>query len=278
MVSDILCCVATPWRFRGYAPQLVTMARVWEWLSHFAPEDRSAVRSLLRHVSYFSESEIRRSLVALNDGLLDRLAKAGVPTHSTIYVQIGEAGSSSPVMLNMLRDAAHLERRGCIFLDSKDILTLQKTTNKLGEGAIVYVDDFVGTGNQSCEARDFVSQYIVGDFTEFMLVPCVCPEGMKRLEERGVETLTSKVHGVAERPLHADAAFWPEEYRSKLVSLCAQVEPKVRLGYDQLATMVVIYRNAPNTVPSVFRGNIGQDRYSGLFPRTTDLRRQDHPS
>ena len=34
--------------------------------------------------------------------------------------------------------------------------------------------------------------------------------------------------------------------------------------------MVVLYRNAPNTVPVLLRGNVGQD-VVGVLPRTTDL-------
>ena len=35
--------------------------------------------------------------------------------------------------------------------------------------------------------------------------------------------------------------------------------------------MVVLYRNAPNTVPVMLRGNVNQKPYFGIFPRTIDL-------
>ena len=43
------------------------------------------------------------------------------------------------------------------------------------------------------------------------------------------------------------------------------------LGYNQLATMVILYRNSPNTVPSVFRGSSNQAPFAGLFPSWKDL-------
>jgi len=49
------------------------------------------------------------------------------------------------------------------------------------------------------------------------------------------------------------------------------VSAKMGLGYNQLATMVILYRNSPNTVPSVFRGSSNQAPFAGLFPSWKDL-------
>src|SRR5439155_23764590 len=116
--------------------------------------------------------------------------------------------SSSPVMLNLLRDAANLEKRGCKFVDGKDELGLMKAMTELGEGAIIYVDDFVGTGNQFCEARDFAAKnFVVNTFSEFLLVPAICEEAIYKLSERGIEAFAGHVHSKAERPLHANSGI-----------------------------------------------------------------------
>jgi hypothetical protein len=49
------------------------------------------------------------------------------------------------------------------------------------------------------------------------------------------------------------------------------IHSRMGLGFSSMATMVVLYRNAPNTTPLVIRGNLDQRSFVGIFPRTTDL-------
>ena len=150
-------------RFPGYRPQPVTMESIFAWLAQFNRADRRTLLRLLSTVIYYSEHETTKTLVQLNERLLRKLERLGVGPSKVIYVQIHDAGSSSPAILNLLRDAARLERIGCKFLDGRNTYGLHDATNEIGDGAIVYVDDFVATGNQFCEARDFAAEYIVGN-------------------------------------------------------------------------------------------------------------------
>jgi hypothetical protein len=226
---------------------------------------------LLRAIIYYSERDTTKVLVQLNERLLARLGRQGIAPDKVIYVQVHDAGSSSPALLNMLRDAARLERKRCRFLDGRDTLRLHDTTNELGEGAIVYVDDFVATGNQFCQARDFAADYIVGNFAEFLLLPCICEEAMYQLGKRGVEAITNRIHMKHERPLHPESTLFDDPTKSRLLELTVPLDDKWGLGYRGLATAVVFYRNTPNTVPLVLRGSLRQDPWHGVLPRTTDL-------
>jgi hypothetical protein len=258
-------------RFSGYLPQPVTLKGLNQWLRQFDPADRKYVSHLLRYVIYLSEARVRKILVEQNSALMQRLADAGLPPKKLIYVQVHEAGSSSPVMLNLLRDAAGLEQRGCRFLDANDTLGFNRITNEVEEGALIYVDDFVGTGTQFCEARDFAAQFIEGTFSEFLLVPCICEEGIYPLGERGIEAFAGHVHSKAERPLHENSTLLDKKAKSRLIELCKQIDPTIGVGFKSSAAMVVLYRNAPDNIPILFRGSEHQNPFVGIFPRTTDL-------
>lgn len=258
-------------RFRDYKPLPVTFSRANKWIKQFDKKDRRTAGFLLESVIYLSEATTKRILIEQNEALMKRLAAAGVPSKKLVYVQVHDAGSSSPVMLNMLRDAAGLERLGCRFMDSRDSLGLNRVTNELGEGALIYVDDFVGTGNQLCEERDSALQSVVGTFSEFLLVPSICEEGIYKLAQRGIEAFAGHVHSKAERPLHDNSNVLDSGAKDRIREICRGINPKMSLGYRQLATMVVLYRNAPNSTPAVFRGNLNQRPFAGIFPRTTDL-------
>jgi hypothetical protein len=258
-------------RFHDYRPRPVTVASVGRWIGQFEKRDRRAACQLLNNVIYISEAATRRILVEQNSALTKRLSTVGLPPRKLIYIQVHDAGSSSPVMLNMLRDSAGLERLGCRFVDSRDSLTLNRVTNEVGEGALIYVDDFVGSGNQFCTSRDFAVKSVVGTFSEFLIVPSICEEAIYAIAGRGIEAFAGHVHSKAERPLHDNSTILDPDAKERLRQVCKGISPKMALGYRQLATMVVFYRNAPTTVPAILRGNRDQKPFTGIFPRTTDL-------
>src|SRR5271169_4020714 len=90
-------------RYPDYRPQPVTWSGVIRWMRQFKPDDRRAIRLLLDYIVYFSEEMVRKALVEQNEALMKRLLGAGLQPEKLIYVQVHEAGSSSPVMLNILR-------------------------------------------------------------------------------------------------------------------------------------------------------------------------------
>ena len=258
-------------RFHDYKPKPLSLLSVSRWINQFEKKDRKLAEQLLDKVFYFSESKTRDILVEQNAALMKRLLDVGLQPKKLIYVQVHDAGSSSPVMLNLLRDAAGLEQMGCNFVDARDSFGLNKTMNKVGVGALIYVDDFVGTGNQFCVARDFAAKSFIGTFSEFLVAPSICEEAYYQIGERGIEAFTGHVHSKAERPLHANSSVFAKEDKERLKLVCKGVDSKFGLGYKDLATMVVLYRNAPNTVPAVLRGSRNQTPFAGIFPRTTDL-------
>ncbi len=271
MIANVWAGIRAIWCFRDYKPQHITIRSVLGWLNQFDKTDRKALRLLLKKVIYITEDQTKSTLLELNQKLLARLAGAGIPAKNIIYVQVHDAGSSSPLILNTLRDGARLEQRGCRFLDSKDVKGLHQTTNKLEEGAIIFVDDFAGSGNQFCESRDFFAQHIVGSFGEFFLLPCICEEAFQEIEARGVEAIPGFIHRKTERPLHENCNSFNPEFKKHLINLCLRIDRRGGLGYKRMATMVVFYRNAPNTIPVLLRGNPGQQPFWGIFPRTSDL-------
>jgi len=249
----------------------VTFRGLIRWINQFEERDRKHVCALLECVIYLSESKIRQMLIDQNRALMTRLAAVGIPPNKLIYIQIDDAGSSSPVMLNMLRDSAGLERLGCHLLDSRDSLGISRTTNAIGDGALIYIDNFVGTGDQFCQARNTAAKYVIGTFSEFLLVPSICEEGLYKMGEVGIQPFAGHLHSKAERPLHDNSTILDGEAKKRLRHVCEQIRPGGGLGYGQLATMVVLYSNAPDNVPAVLRGNLNQKPFVGIFPRYTDL-------
>lgn len=261
---------------KDYNPQKVTVQLVRNWLDQFPQNDHHLILSLLGYIRYYSAQKTEDVLVKHNQKLLAKLQSAGVTLDKVIYVTVDKPASSSHLMLNMLRDKANLERKGVHIIDCQNLLELIKTTNDLGSGAIIYVDDFSGTGDQFLRSRNFVAERVPlsGQFSEFFLLPCICREAFTAITKEGVEIVCDYIHDKNDRPLHPDSIILEDAERERLVGYCKEGDPGAPLGYRGLASMVVFYRNTPNSVPSIFRGNVGQDRKIGILPRTTDLVRR----
>lgn len=259
-------------RFHDYNPQHVSMASAARWMKQFSSKsDLKLACSLLEKVIYFSEAETKKILLQQNKSLMDDLQKAGLPSRKLIYLQTDDAGSSSPMMLGMLRNSAQLEQRGSKLLDGRDALGINAATRKREQGAIVYIDDFVGSGDQFEKARNFIQQSVVGTFSEFLLVPSICEEGYAKLTQMGVTVYSGHIHSKAERPLHDHSHLMKAQGRERLIAICKEIRASNPLGYGKMATMVVLYRNAPNSIPAVLRGSDKQEPFYGLFPRFKDL-------
>lgn len=258
-------------RFRDYHPQPVSIASATRWMKQLKKKDQKLAWKLLDKVIYLSEAKTKEILVHQNKLLISNLHRAGLPPKKLIYIQTDDAGSSSPMMLGMLRNVAGLEQLGCTLLDGRDALGVNEATKKLEEGAIIYIDDFVGSGTQFNNARTFMMQSVVGSFSEFLLVPSICEEGLTRLSDLGVTVYTGHVHAKAERPLHEASHLMAGKGRDRLIEICKTIRAKGGLGYENMATMVVLYRNAPNSIPAILRGSDKQEPFYGLFPRFKDL-------
>jgi hypothetical protein len=164
-------------------------------------------------------------------------------------------------------------------LDSKDIAGLQAATQRLASGAgssqpyaVVYVDDFVGSGNQLLTNRDAAAQFYAGTFTEFVLSSVICEEAISALSREGLNHFAGIVHTRSERPLLPNCDFLPDQTRARLVEMARAVHSRYPLGFKDMATMVILYSNAPNSTSRLLTGTYsGDHQVRGLFPRTKDL-------
>ena len=105
----------------------------------------------------------------------------------------------------------------------------------------------------------------------FMLIPSICEEGKREIEGRGVEVVAHNVHMKSDRALQETSTFLNRKDRERATEICRSINPRMALGVEDMATMVVFYRNAPNQIPALLRGNKNLTPFRGLFPRTTDL-------
>ncbi len=270
MLTEFAKCCGFLYKFRGYEPQPVTPTTLIRWLRQFDRADRLAALSLLDNVIFYNKNRITQVLVNQNQALLSRLETEGVPFENVIYVHIDDPGSSSSLMINLLRNKANLERRNWNIMDSSNP-ELTKLIARLKQVAIVYVDDFLGSGVQFCAARMLVADRFPTALPEFLLAPCVCEEAYAKLSKLDVQVFADHIHSKAERSLHPNGYILEASSKARLQKISTDIDAMQGMGFGGLAAMVAMYHNTPDNVPRILRGNEGQDRFRGVLPRTTDL-------
>lgn len=270
----------TAYKLRGYEPRRVTFASVLKWSKQFPSTYRTQLVRLAANLKLISKEETIAALLELNSRVTKALKEDGVNENNIVYVTTDTAGSSSGVMLDLLRLRANLKKKGATFFHAGEGENIHKKTLELEVGAIIYVDDFAGTGKQFARTRNNVADYIVGGFAEFFLVPCICEEALIRCKELGVQAESKVTHFRQERPLLEESEFLSLDERQRLLTMIREHfgKDKISLGFDKLATNILMYRDAPNTTPLIFRGNLGQKPLHGIVPRFDDLYRGEDQS
>ena len=258
-------------RLRDYEPNRgrLTLRRVRDWVNQFPKASRDDVARLAANLEYFSTSRIVRDLETLNTQIAARLSADGIPASNIVYVAFDDPPSSSPAMCKLLRDQGGLS--GAKFVAATSGLEINKVTTSLATGAIVYVDDFSGTGQQFMSARADVRENINGTFSEFFLLACICEEALRIVEGQGVVAMCERRHTRSERPLLAEGTFLDVAARIRLVEHSEKTWGVGSLGFNMLATNVVFSHAAPDTTPTMFRGNKGQDPWFGIVPRWAEV-------
>ncbi len=274
MLANSLAAVIAAFKFRGYRPRRITPWVVYRWIDQYAKIHHRALRTLLKEIQYISEHKMMESLAAQNLSLLQELRMNGVSPDNVIYVSVHDTASSSSVLLGLLRDRCLLAQLGCHFVEGRNRIALHEITRKLGRGAIIYIDDFAGSGDQFCDERDVLSPIIVGNFSEHFLVHTICEEALTRIAKSttySVEPAPCLIHARSARPLHSRGNMLPTIDKRAIRDLCRIVSSDLPLGHRSLAANIVFYRSAPDAIPRIFRGNEGQDKFVGIFPRLDDL-------
>ena len=225
----------------------------------------------LGNIIFISGAQTEQFLLQGNNTIISRLTAEGLGTRNIIYVAIDSPGSSSGVMLNLVRDRQNMLARGSRFLYPNDSDLMMRYTNELGSGAVVYVDDFSGSGDQFMKNRNRMAQFITGNFVEFFLIACICEEGKERLESQGLVPIAGLTHFKRDRPLHPDSTFFSTAIKQKLIDLADSMYAPSGLGHLDMAVMVILERNSPDNVPMFLRGSPSQTPFRGIFPRWGDL-------
>jgi len=251
-----------------YQGNKIEKTDVEAWLTQFGPpKDQRLMFKLLKNVKFYSDSEISEKLEAAHrnvtlSGLTTKVPATVNSSRSDIVVShMGSLGHSGIDFAKLYAQAAQINRKDNIVLGTPTVLG-QKLEKMKDVQAVVFVDDFVGTGsqlNRSVSDLNKADYKTVRDKNLKMVIILVAGF-VNNLEniEAGFKGINheNRIHIIDEltdrdKAFSSESTIWDSddernEAQKIAISKGEMLEPKQPLGYGGSEALVVFPSNCPN--------------------------------
>lgn len=278
-------------RWGTYQGGTVSPHAVRQWLSQFgSPQDQRLMFRILQGLQYYTLEKMRECLThahrAVVADLVTDLSSNREHRRDLVVSYLGTVSRSGPSMARLYRQQNRIWHQNCIepgsiseFLD-----------NDARASAIVFVDDFIGTGRTATrQFGEFFEQHpSVGELVEdrqlnvWYVTVAGTVEGIRKL--RGYfDTVSPRVKviagdelGAESRAFSPESPLWADSSERQLAKEIAKsfgerLEGRAPLGFGDIQGLTVFEANCPNTSLPILhkRRKVLGDTFQPLFPRST---------
>jgi len=216
-------------------------SRVLHWVSNFADEDLGLAVRVLQSIRYYSGSEIRRKVRELVR--LTFRSLAGVRRNKIYFIPVGSLGSGASVLARALAGTPGVSRDRI-----RHMLELERIPPEQ-IGAIVFVDDFSGTGDTLHEWWTNVEMLVQPKRARIVV-------GILALNYRArprIEEFANIVIGVDEldeshNVLSPVSGVFPDPDKETLILCCAKTGCRAEFvrGYGECGLLLAFRHGCPN--------------------------------
>ena len=254
-------------RFGAYR-HAIDIPSVNTWLHQFEDADLDLAARVLDCVDFVGAQGIaasfRTGLNSLGGWHADPTKRVGKWRFCPWSTSAGESGDS---MLHNFRIANNLSAKTKavkeLFIQPAEIVM-----SRLGsEDSLVFVNDFVGSGSEVCEAwENYFSELAAGVGNVYLLVSVSCSSGRKRIaEETDVKVVFGQELTEVDNLFDAKCKHFDKTDKDALMSYAAKADKKQPKGYGDCGLLLVFQHRCPNnTVPFL---HATSKKWDPLFPR-----------
>ena len=252
-------------RFASYRRR-IARATIETWLAQFDQADRDVAGRLLDAVEFYGpeqlEAAFRSTLGALPGWHRSPSQRKGRWRFVPFSLRPGESGDS---MLHVFRVANRLSSHtfDSLFVYKADLLR-----EELGaDDAVVFVDDFAGTGDQATSAwRESLGELLPGGPRVFLVLVAAVQAAVARiasdtpLSVRPYRRLRSMDNLFA-----AECSHFTQAEKRAILSYCRLADPIRPRGYGDCSLLFVMAHRCPNNSISILHRRA--TKFRGLFQR-----------
>jgi hypothetical protein len=257
----------TTWqkRFASYRHG-VTEAGIVDWLNQFSETDRDVAARLLDAVEFISAEQLHaafQSILAKLPGWHRQPAKRS--GRFAFVAFSSSAGESGDGMLHEFRLANKLNRREFdpLFISRSDIVR-----ERLGASdTVVFLDDFVGSGNQAVTAwEEKFQELTAGIGSVYLATVAAFTQGSSRIRaETQMQLLTHRNLNTCDSICHDDCRHFEKKEKDRIMHYCKRASAKRPYGFGDCGLLIVLYHQCPNNSIAVLHSP--SKNWEPLFPR-----------
>jgi hypothetical protein len=236
-------------------------------LDQFGDADRDVAARLLDVVEFISAEQLHAAFRSL----LSRLPgwhrshhhRRGKFAFAAFSSSAGESGDN---MLHQFRLANSLNHRefDSLFIGRSDLLR-----SGLGpDDTVVFLDDFVGTGNQAVTAWQKMFQELTAGIGNVYLVTVgAFRVGSDRIKnETRMQLLSHRSLGYGDNLFHDECDHFSTEEKRRMLHYCKTASPDHPCGFGNCGLVIVLYHQCPNNSLAVLHAS--SQKWEPLFPRS----------
>ena len=273
----------------NYLGNRITNFQVQQWLSQFnGRQDRRLMFRLLQNVRFYREGQVRKKFQQSHRPIVATLVTQLDGRHRRDFLvsYLGPLGKSGAWMARLYRQSNEIWHENC--LEHDKIGT--KLLKDIGIRIVVFVDDFVGTGQTAIrQFKDFLEQnpdcvemIKQRDIDVWYVAVAGTREGIGALR-RFLETTPIRVNVTCgdeldddDKAFSTESPIWVDSRERELareiaMSFGKRLEGRAPLGFGDTQGLIVFEHNCPNTsLPILYkRRKAFQEAFQPLFPRSS---------
>lgn len=259
--------------FATYQPQAVTRGKLSIWLQQFDPQHRDVLLRVLEDVQYYDLARINGILKELHRAVRQQVKEDGIrDLSSMIFVPIGGAGDSGQEIFRRYRDVNRLEQTSASIALVPDLQKLVfKAQSDRQRRAIVFVDDFVGSGEQlSGYWKDVLTQLIPSPLPALYVASLVGYDTGIQLVHRETPLRVVTAHYIPAAACLDQTSSFNDGEKDIIRNYCGAVGNQPS-GFGGLELLLAFTYGCPDNTLSVLRGSKRQRKWKGILPRFGDL-------
>ncbi|MGC4031565.1 MAG: hypothetical protein QM754_07500 [Tepidisphaeraceae bacterium] len=245
----------------------MTDARLSEWLDQFAANDRDVAARVLDVVEFIPAEEIDAAFRSLLKRLPGWHRFKKRRTGKFVFVAFSRtAGESGDSMLHRFRLANNLNTRyfDKLFIGRSDLLR-----QGLGkDDTVVFLDDFVGSGNQAVDAWTGMFQELTATVGNvYLLAVAAFARGVDRIrKETRLGLLAHRNLNNRDSMPHDDCSRFSAAEKARIDDYCRIASTKNPWGYGGCGLVVVLAHQCPNNSLAILHESC--QNWDPLFPRS----------
>ena len=229
----------------------ITDQAVSDWLEQFEPDERPFICQLLKGFKYYGSAQVAESVKVLYQHILK---DSGKSQDDIWFVPVGYVAKSGSIIAYYFRVQNNLDQNRFVSPADLTSLPLKQAC------AVVFIDDFLGTGNQACQVWENIARPVYektgADFYYGTLVAYI--EGHENLRKKtrffpfAVDVLSETDSPFSE----GSTVFDNENDRVQCEQIVERygnrLYPNHPLGYRKTQGMVGFFYSTPNNTLPIF--------------------------